>query len=179
MKDIPLTAEQGAFATENHGLVLKFLNKYHLSEDEYYDVAIFGYLKAVNKYFCQPDMCQYCFSTIAWREMRGALSNHRRTQGRKKRTADVICIHSGLYPSGLPPEHTVPCSHDAISELEAQLLLYDLARMITKEQMRMVRMRNDGYSIREIARSNSITTKYVKQELAIACNALKQLCYEY
>ena len=47
MSDIPLTPEQGTFAAENHGLVLKFLNENHLPEDEYYDVVIFGYLKAV------------------------------------------------------------------------------------------------------------------------------------
>ena len=97
MSDIPLTPEQGTFAAENHGLVLKFLNENHLPEDEYYDIVVFGYLQAVKDYFCRPDMSQYSFSTIAWKEMRGAISNHNRMQAQKKRKADVISIHSGLY----------------------------------------------------------------------------------
>ena len=179
MSDIPLTREQGTYAAENHGLVLKFLNENHLPEDEYYDVVIFGYLKAIKEYFTRSDMCQYSFSTIAWKEMRGALSNHRRTQIQKKRTAEVISIHSGLYCGGMPLEHSVPYEHDVMAELETQLLLHELAGMITKEQMQMVRMRNDGYDIREIARSHNVTMKCVKHVLELACNALKQLCYEF
>ena len=139
MSDIPLTPEQGTFAAENHGLVLKFLNENHLPEDEYYDVVIFGYLKAIKEYFTRSDMCQYSFSTIAWKEMRGALSNHRRTQIQKKRTAEVISIHSGLYCGGMPLEHSVPYEHDVMAELETQLLLHELAGMITKEQMQIDR----------------------------------------
>lgn len=179
MSDIPLTPEQGTFAAENHGLVLKFLNENHLPEDEYYDVVIFGYLNAVKKFFYRPDMCQYSFSTIAWKEMRGALSNHHRTQGRKKRNADVISIHSSLYAGGLPLEHSVPYGHDVMMELETHLLLHDLAGHISEDQMNMVRMRNDGYDIREIARKHNVTMKCVRQVLEIACSALKQLCYEF
>ena len=52
MKDIiPLNEEQRRFATENHNLVYAFLNEKGLSEDEYYDVVIFGYLYAVNDFF--------------------------------------------------------------------------------------------------------------------------------
>ena len=49
--EVPLTKEQQDFAAEHHGLVYKFLNDNHLPEDEFYDVVIFGYLKAVQDYF--------------------------------------------------------------------------------------------------------------------------------
>lgn len=45
--EVPLTKEQQEFAAEHHGLVYKFLNDNHLPEDEFYDVVIFPYLKAV------------------------------------------------------------------------------------------------------------------------------------
>ena len=48
--EVPLTKEQQAFAAEHHGLVYKFLNDNHLPEDEFYDVVIFPYLKAVRDY---------------------------------------------------------------------------------------------------------------------------------
>ena len=49
--EVPLTKEQQAFATDHHGLVYKFLNENRLPEDEFYDVVIFGYLKAVYRLF--------------------------------------------------------------------------------------------------------------------------------
>ena len=48
--EVPLTKEQQAFATAHHSLVYKFLNENRLPEDEFYDVVIFGYLKAVRDY---------------------------------------------------------------------------------------------------------------------------------
>ncbi len=179
MSDIPLTPEQGTFAAENHRLVLKFLNENHLPEDEYYDVVIFGYLKAVKDYMTKQNLRKYSFTTIAWKYMSRSVYNHRRSHARQNQHADVISIHSGLYAGGLPLEHSVPYGHDVMAELETQLLLHELAGMITKEQMQMVRMRNDGYDIREIARSHNVTMKCVQHVLDLACNALKQLCYEY
>lgn len=179
MSDIPLTPEQGTFAAENHGLVLKFLNESHLPEDEYYDVIIFGFLKAVKDYMSRQNLRRYSFTTIAWRYMSRSVYNHRRSNVRQNQHADVISIHSSLYADGLPLEHSVPYGHDVMAELETQLLLHELAGMITEEQMQMVRMRNDGYDIREIARSHNVTMKCVKHVLELACNALKQLCYEF
>jgi len=37
-----------------YGLVYKFLNENHLPEDEFYDVVVFAYLKAVKDYFNSP-----------------------------------------------------------------------------------------------------------------------------
>ena len=179
MSDIPLTPEQGTFAAENHRLVLKFLNENHLPEDEYYDVVIFGYLRAVRRYFTEVGLRKYRFSTIAWNCMRVDLINHYKSLSTSKRNADVISIHSGLYAGDLPLEHSVPYGHDVMMELETQLLLHDLAGRISEDQMNMVRMRNDGYDIREIARKHNVTTKCVRQVLEIACSALKQLCYEF
>lgn len=50
MREIPLTPEQKTFAEKHHGLVYKFLNKNQLSADEFYDVVIFGYLRAVRRF---------------------------------------------------------------------------------------------------------------------------------
>ena len=49
--EVPLTPEQCLFASEHHSLVYKFLNENHLPIDEFYDVVIFGYLRAVSRYF--------------------------------------------------------------------------------------------------------------------------------
>ena len=48
----PFTKEEQQFAEENHDLVYAFLNEKKLSEDEYYDVVVFGYLQAV-QFYCR------------------------------------------------------------------------------------------------------------------------------
>lgn len=83
--EVPLTKEQQDFAAEHHGLVYKFLNDNHLPEDEFYDVVIFGYLKAVQDYFSREMLRQYSFSTIAWKIMYRNLSNYYLSQTRCKR----------------------------------------------------------------------------------------------
>ena len=45
----PLTAEEQHLAAENHDLVFAFLKEKELPIDVYYDVVIFGYLKAVQE----------------------------------------------------------------------------------------------------------------------------------
>ena len=64
--EVPLTKEQQAFATDHHGLVYKFLNENHLPEDEFYDVVVFAYLKAVKDYFNSPSAQKFSFSTIPY-----------------------------------------------------------------------------------------------------------------
>lgn len=102
--EVPLTKEQQTFATAHHSLVYKFLNENRLPEDEFYDVVIFGYLKAVRDYFSDLTAQQFTFSTIANRRMKFCLFDYFRTQERRKRNMEVLSIHVGLYPDGAPLE---------------------------------------------------------------------------
>lgn len=65
--EVPLTDEQRDYAAEHHALVYKFLKDNHLPMDEFYDVVIFGYLRAVRRYLTEPALRQYKFTTIAMR----------------------------------------------------------------------------------------------------------------
>lgn len=179
MSDIPLTPEQSIFAAENHDLVLKFLKQRRLPMNDYYDVIVFGYLDAIRRYFMNKELHQYKFSTIAWQGMDGALANYRKSLTRQKRNAEVISIYSELYEDGPVLENTLPVYHDLLARLQTELLLHDLATVISEQQMDMVRMRSHGYNIREIARCHNVPMQDVKMLLAGACAALKQLCYEY
>ena len=70
--EVPLTKEQQEFAAEHHGLVYKFLNDNHLPDDEFYDVVIFPYLKAVQDYFSDESAQRYSFAAIARHRMLAA-----------------------------------------------------------------------------------------------------------
>lgn len=101
--EVPLTKEQQTFATAHHSLVYKFLNENRLPEDEFYDVVIFGYLKAVRDYFSDLTAQQFTFSTIANRRMKFCLFDYFRTQERRKRNMEILSIHVGLYPDKIHP----------------------------------------------------------------------------
>lgn len=104
MSDIPLTPEQRLFAAENHDLVYAFLKEKRLPESDFYDIVIFGFLRAVRRYFTETALREYKFSTIAWNCMYVDLCNHFKAQHRQKRTATVISIHVPRYDDGLPLE---------------------------------------------------------------------------
>ena len=154
--EIPLTEQQKDFAAANHGLVHAFLNAYGLNEDEFYDVVIFGYLRAVRRYFTEANLKKYKFGTIAWNCMRVDLLNH----------------------YGLPLEHSLPSRNDLMEQLEAKLLLHDLAGQISRQQLDMVYLKSNGYGVREIARSHKTSMKHVQKLLEDVRSILMDLCYE-
>ena len=59
MHDIPLNDIQRIFADKNHNLVYKFLHEKNLPASEYYDIVIFGYLRAVQRYLTDPNLAGY------------------------------------------------------------------------------------------------------------------------
>lgn len=78
-----LTDEERQFAEIYHGCVYKYLNTQNLSEDDWYDVVICGYLRAVKTWFGRNDLHKYSFSTIAYSYMRSAVCSEREKQKRR------------------------------------------------------------------------------------------------
>lgn len=176
--EVPLTKEQQEFAAEHHGLVYKFLNDNHLPEDEFYDVVIFPYLKAVRDYCDSTSAQEYSFSTIAIRQMRFRLYDYFRSQERRKRNAEILSIHIGLYPDGVPLEELLPAQDDLMQEFEMKQLLHDLAGRVSRQQMNIVRMKGYGYGIREIASHEKLPMKRIKELLEEVHAVFLELCYE-
>ena len=90
MRDIPLNDTQRIFAEKNHNLVYKFLHEKNLPASEYYDIVIFGYLRAVQRYLTDPNLAGYSFSTVAWRAMEGEVVNTHRTDKRRFRVIRFV-----------------------------------------------------------------------------------------
>ena len=117
-----LTDEQRQFAAENHNLIYKYLWDRRLEIDDYYDIAVFGYLRAVKRYLTEPWLHRYQFSTVAWYAMRQNIASFHRAEERRKETEQKYL--KTLRTS--PP--------DPFEELKAKLLLHDLAAVSSKEQ---------------------------------------------
>lgn len=175
--EIPLTPEQRLFAEENHNLVYKFLAENHLPRDEFYDVVIFGYLRAVSRYFNELKLQQYSFATIAWRRMSACISDYRRKQRRPKHNADVVSLHIKPNEDSLALEETIAAPNPYMCQLEEQLLLHDLAKRVSRQQMNIVRLKSCGYNNRDIARSQNTTMKRVQELLEEVRSVLLEICY--
>ena len=83
-------------------LVYKFLNDNHLPDDEFYDVVIFPYLKAVQDYFQMNRHNAIHSQRLPATECVCVVYDHFRSQARRKRNAEILSIHIGLYPDGVP-----------------------------------------------------------------------------
>lgn len=173
MGDNSLTADQVYFAAKNHRLIYKYLKKRQLPKEDYYDVAVFGYIKAVRDYFIKEELKRYAFSTVCYRYMSREIFNYHKSLLRQKRAANYVCIHSGHE---LPIECRMPYGHNEMMKMESRLLFYDLARHISPEEMAIVKQYCAGESLREIARNNHMKIKQVHAVLRNANTVLKDLC---
>lgn len=154
----PLTKKQREFAIENHNLVYDFLIKNNLPESAYYDIVIFGYLRAVQEYCDRPSLHEHRFSTIAWKQMRRSLSNHFRYLSRPKRNAPTVSLDD-LTGSvdGQRWSDVISCQDTLMRELETELLLHALADALPPREMRIIRMKVRGDRMHDIAKEVHLT----------------------
>ena len=174
MKYAPLTQEEICFAADNHRLIYRYLSKKHLPKDEYYDIAVFGYLKAVKDYFSRENLQKYAFSTICWKYISREIFNYRKSQQRQKRAAKIVCMQSGQTLNVEAYNHY---SHAEMAKMQERLLLYELSLHIREEEMQIVKLYCAGYSLREICKIKQVKMRQARDVLKTAYDALKQICY--
>lgn len=179
MDDNQMTRVEREFATKWHNLIYAFLNEKGLPVDDYYDIVVFGFLHAVKVYFSKPALKRFSFATIAWKKMEGELIDHYRKNARKKRSGYTISLNSSLYgDEDLSVADSISVPDRLMMQLETELLLHDLARKATHQQMAIVQLRSAGYSQREIAHSQSIPMKRVQELLNEIRDLLAVVCHE-
>lgn len=104
----PLTAAEQHVAAQNLWVVESFLRQQRLPFDEWFDVVIFRYLRTVIRWFEEPALYQYEFSTIAWNAMRSAVGHEREKQARRPKTVSLYAPIPGTdgltYIDAIPDE---------------------------------------------------------------------------
>ena len=118
-----LDEEQRQFAAKHHRLIYSYLWIKKLKIDDYYDIAVFGYLRAVRQYLAEPSPHKKKFSTLAWSAMRQSIASFHRAEKRREETEQK-------YLKMLLDRQSNP-----FEELEARLLLHDLAAVSGHEQV--------------------------------------------
>jgi len=161
-----MSDEERQFASENHSLIMSFLRSGHLVQSEYYDIAAWGYLRAVMRYYRVPSLQKYPFSSLAWKSMRHSIAAFRRAEARR------LASEQRYADTELPEQQ------DLFSELEAKLLLQDLTSCFGKRQYELASMRLQGYSLAEIARAHGISVHRVSKLLRVMYRAYLRLYRE-
>ena len=154
MRDIPLNDTQRIFADKNHNLVYKFLHEKNLPASEYYDIVIFGYLRAVE----------------------GEVVNTHRTDKRRFRVIRFVRPRQS-YTGHLTRRSTPTVTdEEALRESEVALLLHALAKRVTPQQMEIIRLRTKGYQTNEIAQMQNTSLYHVNTLLDNARFIVVELC---
>lgn len=176
-----LTDEQRGFAAENHELVFAFLCEKKVPVEEFYDIVIFGYLKAVQNYFERPDLREYTFGTIAYHQMRSALNHHFISRSIAKRNAVVFSLDAttdvGL---DLNEAVTVPAS-EIYEALEARETWEAIKPIAKPEELEALELRVLGYNGQEIGNmfhlSRNTISKRLRNLRARVCETIDEPCF--
>ena len=181
MVETALTQEQQDFAAEHHALIYAFLNEKRLPDDDFYDIVVFGYLKAVKDYLTNSKLSQkYEFSTIAFMQMKSALTKSYEHQNRQKRKAHTISLEATVYGDDeiLSLQEIVSAPDSHTMDFETELIMLELASRISKRDMDVIRMKANGYGVREIAKTQRMPMKGVTDLLAGLLETVLAVCYE-
>lgn len=148
-----LTDTQRQFAAKNHNLIYRFLIQEGWDQDEYYDIAALGFLRAARRYDMEAKLKRYAFSTVAWPAMRQSIACYHRAEARRRESEKR---YAELHRKVLP---------DPFEEAEYNLILHDLVRTVDDRQYEMAALRLQGYSIAEIASRRGLSAYRVRKLL--------------
>lgn len=160
--DFTLTKEEQDFATEHHDLIMVHLAVNHLRFDDWYDVLVFGYLKAVRTWFHRPQVRKWAFATIAKVEMRSAMIKHLRDENRAKRRGVVISLDAPLKEDETATLYGLIASGEDVEEQAVfEMLFESLASSLTTKEKAVLRLQSEGYTLTGISRELTLPRKEV------------------
>lgn len=164
----PLTDFERKFATENHNLVYDFLHRHGYSLENYYDVAIFGFLKAVQIYNRREDLRKkYAFPFISQQYIRSEIGNHcRMKEAKKRKPLETLVSLDAEYAEteNLCNCIGVVCGKSPESEIMAMERMTEMLNSLSDIQRKIAELKVDGYSSKEIYSALEIkpSTYYVE-----------------
>jgi len=171
-----LTSDERNFAEENHSRVITFLNVRHLPHDEFYDVVVFGFLKAVVEYLSDSELREhYKFSTIANRKMKDALYSDYRYRNRLIRHDTALSLDY-VNDSGYTLHDEVPSRNTALEALEMVDIVNELSEWLSPIENAVIQLRMQGYAPWEISHELKLQPPEVHELMHNARNTVFAVC---
>lgn len=147
----PLTDAEKRMSEEHHGLVYSFLHRHRYSIEEFYNIAIFGYLKGIQIYSRREDLRgKYQLAFICEQYMRAEIKNHLRVQNARKRTPTETII--SLDAEYFEAENFYNCvgGKSAEEELIESELLDNILENLSEVQRDILKLKLEGYGNKEV-----------------------------
>ncbi len=150
MKLEKLSANERRFAEENHNLIYSFLHQHEYSIEDFYSIAVFGYLKAVQTYHRTNIRENYSFACIAYSSMKTEIKDHFKAESRQKRKSEENLVSMDAENDG--NENLMEMIGDGSAE-DAALGKYNMLALLEElsdQQKEIILMRMQGFSNMEI-----------------------------
>ncbi|MCI8654185.1 MAG: sigma-70 family RNA polymerase sigma factor [Angelakisella sp.] len=171
----PFTPAQSSFMEEHYGLLKWFLSFRwidqgkssrsfesipfsFLEKEELYDVALDGYMRAVQQYDERPELREYSFTTVAVNAMRWELLRLIRKEARRRSRMNR---DSSAYEAALRFLSDASVSGEAYETAEANELWDRTRKLVTVRQGNVLRLRSFGHTYAEIAERSGMNSKAV------------------
>jgi len=159
-----LTPEESAFAAKHFTQVYSFLAENNLSEDDYYDPAINGFLKAVQDHHTSAGSGD--FKQFAAAMMSAECTAYEEAL---HRTPTIISF-SECYKSSYELEETIADVKNTMDEAISAIAYEETMQSFTATQQRIVNLLLEGYSKMDIAAMLQMSVTALFEEICLIQN---------
>lgn len=146
----PFTEAERELAEKNHNLVYEVLKSHKYDIEEYYNIAVMGYLKGIQKYYRRTERNFSELPGICWNCMRSEMGNHFKMEKARKRQL---------------VEMNQEAVHSAEDEAVTTELLNSVMENMSEQQQNIVALKILGYSNLEVCLMLEINTSSYYREL--------------
>lgn len=145
-----LTEKERQYAEQNHNIVYWFLRKNNYDIENFYSIAVFGYLKAVQVYNRRTDLQQkYEFAFIAQQYMRAEVGNHVRTENSQKRKPTEGIVSLDAEYAETENLYNAVAGKSAEDDVLEEESLNDIMENLSELQRKIAQLKISGYSNKE------------------------------
>ena len=173
--DRPLTEEERVFSAnlENYDWLFKYMSINKLDQEEWYDILILHYLRAVKKYLNIPHLQQYEFSTILFRTLDNARINYFRDMNREKRMPSGGIVSLDWEEDSMNGKRTAPMTWIDLKQSVEKTVMYhemisEILSNLNDAQAEIFKMTMEEYNREEIKR-------YLGIKKGTFCNRMREI----
>lgn len=173
--DRPLTEEERVFSAnlENYDWLFKYMSINKLDQEEWYDILILHYLRAVKKYLNIPHLQQYEFSTILFRTLDNARINYFRDMNREKRMPSGGIVSLDWKEDSMNGKRTAPMTWIDLKQSVEKTVMYhemisEILSNLNDVQAEIFKMTMEEYNREEIKR-------YLGIKKGTFCNRMREI----
>ena len=149
-----MTDKQKKMVEDNHNLIYTFLNKYHLTIDEWYDLAAIGLCKAATTFNEELSV----FSTYAFRCMFTAVFQEKRKETLERRIPQNMIfyyqaeINTGNDSDAISFIDIMPTRDDVEGEAVSKMIFEKFVHSLKPRDKVILQMFCGGYTQKEIGK---------------------------